>query len=92
MPKHWVQRIDSYLILYDMYLAIPKSLELISTGRSEYGDWSWDSETLTKAIDFLHQLTSSEFPVLFCITMRVFLSLRHVTINLQQRTHDVISA
>ena len=64
-------------------------MELISTFSSEYGDGSWDSETLTKANSFHHQLTSFEFLVTICITMSVFSNLRYLTINLKKRTTGV---
>ena len=65
----WVQRIDSYTVFYDLYLSILKTMEHISTCSSVFGDWSWDTDTLTKARGFLHQLNSFEFLVLFNITM-----------------------
>ena len=77
-------------LLYDLYPAIIKTLESISTCSAEYGDWSWDSETLTKASGFLHQLGSFEFFITFCITMRVLSSLRSLTIKLQKKTIDII--
>ena len=88
----WVQRIDSYLVFYDLYPAIIKTLESISTCSAEYGDWSWHSQTLTKASGFLHQLGSFEFFLTFCITMRVLSSLRSLTIKLQKKTIDIIGA
>lgn len=88
----WVQRIDSYLIFYDLYLAVIKAMESISMCNSEYGEWSWDSETLTKANGFRHQVSSFEFLVSFNITMRIFSSLRSLTVNLQKKTHDILAA
>ena len=59
-PTCWVQSIDSYLLLfYNLYPAIIKIMELISNCSSKYGDWSWDSETLTKAnqpVSFINSL------------------------------------
>lgn len=88
----WVQRIDSYLIFYDLYLAVIKTMESISSCSSEYGDWCWDSETLTKADGFLHQVTSFEFLISFSITMRIFSTIRSLTVNLQKKTHDILAA
>jgi len=48
----WVQRIDPYTVFYDLYASIIKTMEAISTCSSEYGEWSWDTETLTKARGF----------------------------------------
>lgn len=87
-----MQRIDSYLIFYDLYLAVIKAMESISMCNSEYGEWSWDSETLTKANGFRHQVSSFEFLVSFNITMRIFSSLRSLTVNLQKKTHDILAA
>ena len=88
----WVERIDSYLIFYDLYLPLIKVMESISTCSSEHGNWSWDSETLTKANGFLRQLTSFDFLISFSISMRILSSLRCLTINLQKKTLDVLSA
>ena len=67
-------------------------MESISTCSSEHGNWSWDSETLTKANGFLRQLTSFDFLISFSISMRILSSLRCLTINLQKKTLDVLSA
>ena len=88
----WVQRIDSYSVFYELYPAILKTMESIRTGSSEYGEWAWDSETLTKAGSFLHQLESFEFLVSFSIAMRMLSSLRSLTIKLQKKANDILVA
>ena len=89
----WIQRIDAYLFFFDLYPAILKTMEGISTCSLEYGgDWSWDSETLAKASGFLHQISSFQFLVAFSITMRIFSSLRSLTVNLQKKTHSILTA
>ena len=88
----WVQRIDSYTVFYDLYSCIIKTMEAISTCSAEYGEWSWDTETLTKARGFLHQLVSFEFLVTFNVTMRVLSSLRFVTVKLQKKSSDILAA
>lgn len=67
-------------------------MEAISTCSSEYGEWSWDTETLTKARGFLHQLVSFEFLVTFNVTMRVLSSLRSLTVKLQKKSSDILAA
>ncbi len=79
----WVQRIDSYIVFYDLYPAIVKTME--------FRVW-WDSETLTKANGFLRQLCSFEFLVSFSVTMRVLSSLRSLTVKLQKKAKDILSA
>ena len=59
---------------------------------TEFGTWSWDSETVAKASGFLHQLNSFEFLISFCITMRVLSSLRSLTIKLQKKANDILAA
>ena len=44
----WVQRIDSYTVFYDLYRYIIQIMESISMCGFEYGQWSWDTETMTK--------------------------------------------
>ena len=68
-----------------------EGIELISTSNSEYGDWSWDSETLTKANNFhinllllnflFHSALQCEYLVVFDMHQSTFM-----------RNHDVISA
>ena len=88
----WVQRIDSYTVFFNLYTSIIKTMEAISTCSSEYGEWSWDNETLTKARGFLHQLVSFEFLVTFNVTMRVLSSLRSLTVQLQKKSSDILAA
>lgn len=87
----WVQRIDSYTVFYDLYPCIIKTMEAISLagGTSE---WSWDSETLTKARGFLHQLLSFQFLITFYVTMTVLSSLRILTVKLQKKSNDILAA
>ncbi len=86
-----VQRIDSYTVFYDLYPCIIKTMEAISTQRST-SEWSWDTETLTKARGFLHQLLSFEFLVAFNVTMIILSSLRFLTVNLQKKSNDILAA
>ena len=89
----WIQRIDSYLFFYDLYPAILKTMEGISICTLEYdGNWSWDSETIAKANGFLHQICSFQFLVSFSIAMRIFSSLRSLTVNLQKKTQSILTA
>lgn len=67
-------------------------MEAISTCSSEYGERSWDTQTLTKARGFLHQLVSFEFLVTFNVTMRVLSSLRSLTVKLQKKSSDILAA
>ena len=85
----WVQRIDSYTVFDDLYPFIIKAMEAISfTGGNS--EWLWDTETLTKARGFLHQLQSFEFFVTFQVTLRVLSSLRSLTIKLQKKSQDTL--
>ncbi|MCG8622768.1 MAG: hypothetical protein MJE68_12330 [Proteobacteria bacterium] len=54
-------------------------------------DWKWDTDTVTKANSFLYQLESS-FLVCFKILLEVLANLRSLTVKLQQRVLDVLSA
>ena len=86
----WVQRIDSYTVFFDLYAPIIKTMENISD--CPRGDWSWDTETLTKARGFLHQLNSFEFFISFNVTMRIMSSLRTLTVKLQKKSIDILAA
>ncbi len=87
----WVQRIDSYTVFYDLYSSTIKTMEHISTCSSDYGNWSWDTDTLTKARGFLYQLNSFAFLVAFNITMRILTSLHSLTVKLQKASNDILS-
>ena len=90
---HWVQRINAYTVFYDLYSSIIKTVEHISTCNcSEYGNWSWDTKTVTKARGFLFQLKSFEFLLAFNITMRLLSTLRSLTVKLQKTSNDILAA
>ena len=61
----WVQGIESYTVFYDLYAPIIKPWRPSAHVVLKYDEWSWDTETLTKASGFLHQLLSFEFLVTF---------------------------
>ena len=90
--SRWIQRIDSYTVFYDLYASIIKTMESICACSSEYGEWSWDMETLTKARGFLHQLVSLEFLVTFNVTMKILSSLRALSLKLQKKSNDILAA
>jgi len=54
----WIERIDAFLTFYDLYPVVVKTMEEITTRGTNFGDWSWDSDTITKANGFLHQITN----------------------------------
>ena len=78
--------------LYDLYPFIIHTMQAISTGCSEHGDWSWDPDTVTKANGFLHHITTFEFLVSFSVAMRLLSSLRGLTIKLQKQSKDILQA
>ena len=55
-------------------------------------DWKWDTDTITKANSFLYQLESSSFLVCFKILLEVLANHWSLTVKLQQRAIDVLSA
>ena len=92
MQARWVQRIDFYTVFYDWYLSIIKEMESISVWGSEHGECSCDPETLKKARGFLHQLVSFEFLVTFNVVMKVLSSFNSLTVNLQKKSNDIVTA
>ena len=88
----WVQRVDAFIVFYELYFVIIKTMQAISTRNTEYGEWSWDDKTNTKANGFLGQLTNFQFLVSFYVTMTVLSSLRGVTVKLQKRSTDILRA
>ena len=84
-----------YAVFLELLPAIHLCLEAMVHPRlhQQLGmDWSWDGETITKANDFLFQLQSSLFLVSFQILVQAFQILRELTVKLQSRAIDVISA
>ena len=91
----WVEKIDSYAVFKELLPAVHLCLEAIAQPHlhQELGtDWSWDGETITKANGFLYQLQSSSFLLSFQILLQVFQLLREITLKLQMKAIDVISA
>ena len=57
---------------------------------NDYGTWNWNSETRQKATGFSYQVSSFNFFIAISVTMRH--TLRSVTVKLQHRSLDIISA
>ena len=47
---------------------------------------------MTKARGFLHQLVSFEFLITFNVTMRILSSLRFLTVKLQKKSNNILTA
>ena len=63
----WVEQIDSYNAFLELLPAVHTCLQAMinPNQHEELGtQWSWDGETITKAIGFLYQLESSSFLIL----------------------------
>ena len=91
----WVERIDSYAVFLELLPALHLCLEAMVHPHlhQELGtDWSWDVETITKGNGFLFQLQSPLFLVSFQILLQVLHILRELTIKLQMKATDVVSA
>ena len=91
----WIQRIDSYAVFLQLLPALHITLQAMvcpNLYESLGTDWKWDTDTITKANGFLYQLESSSFLVCFKILLEVLTNLRCLTVKLQQRAVDVLSA
>ena len=91
----WIQRIDSYAVFLELLPALHLCLEAMDQPQlhQELGtEWNWDRETITKANGFVFQLQSSLFLVSFQILVQVLQILRELTIKLQLKAIDVVSA
>ena len=60
--------------------------------KNECGTWNWNSETRQKATGFSYQVSSFNFFIAISVTMRLLSTLRSVTVKLQHRSLDIISA
>ena len=90
----WIERIDLYIVFLELIPAVHKTLQAMTSpvDFSDLGDWSWDSETVTKASGFLYQLESSSFLITFIILLEVLSNLRGLTCKLQMEAIDVLYA
>ena len=88
----WIERIDSYLAFQDLYSFIVTTMEGISSRVVDYGDWSWDSDTVTKANGYRRHITNFEFLISFSIAMRLLSRLRGLTVKLKKQSKDVLAA
>ena len=86
----WIERVDSYSIFFELYPFVIQVMEDICHCNSS--EWSWDSESITKANGFLHNITSFQFLVAASIAMRLLSFLRSVTVRLQKRSIDIVNA
>ena len=60
--------------------------------QEQYGHWSWDTETLTRANGLQHVLTSFDFLMSLTTTANALASLRPLSIKLQRRSWDIVKA
>ena len=63
----WIQRIDAYAnfeLLPAIYISLYSIIDSTQY-EDDLGAWNWDSESITKANGFFHQLESSSF--LLCV-------------------------
>ena len=91
----WIQRIDSYIVFLELLPALHTTLQAMVFPRQyeDLGDnWSWDSDTVTKANGFLFQLLSPSFLISFKILLEILQALKSLTLKLQMQAIDVIYA
>ena len=91
----WIQRHEAYETFYELYPYIVKVLEAIVYGNTEDvggGNWSWDSETKTKANGLLHTLCSFEFVIAMMCVLKILCIIRPLSIKLQRKTNDIVLA
>ena len=84
-----------YVVFQELLPAVHTSLQAIVYPRQheELGtDWSWDSETITKANEFHFQLQTSSVLVRFKILLQVLYCLRELTMKLQMQVIDTVYA
>ena len=88
----WAARHDAYSHSYQAYVYIVKSLEMISMNEAKNGYDAWDPKSRSSANSLVQGITSFEFIVNF-LTAYIYLShLEGVTVKLQGRTVDIITA
>ncbi len=70
----WVERIDSYVVFLDLFVAVHHTLSAM-VNPSEFPEvgtnWAWDGETITKANGFLYQLQSPSSLICFKLLLEV---------------------
>ena len=80
---------DSYSIFFEMYPFLIQVMEEISHNASS--EWSWDSESITKANGFLHNITSFQFLVTASIAIRLLSFLLCLTVKLPKCSIHILS-
>ena len=91
----WVERHEAYENFFSLYECIVNTMDAMLNERqheADYGSWSWDRETLTKANGLIHALTNFEFIVSLVVTLKCLSVLKPVSVKLQKKSNDVMTA
>ena len=94
----WAERQIAYQHFYQCFTFITTALEVIALSfhqddlSDDYRNCSWDNDSKNTANSFLHAMTSFDFIVSFLITYQYLSPLAGITVSLQRRTADIVSA
>lgn len=91
----WVERHEAYENFFALYECIVITLDVILDERQHEADYSvmnWDRETLTKANGLSHAITNFEFIVALVVTLKALSVLKPVSVKLQKKSNDVMTA
>ena len=84
----WVERIDAFDRVKNLYSSIVACLESISAEGSQM----WSPDSLTDASTLLLAITTTEFISALVITHECLQYLRGLTVNLQEEAKDIVQA
>ena len=92
----WVEWHQAYETFTELFPTVVSTLDVMlheaDNRQEQYGHWSWDTETLTRANGLQHVLTSFDFLMSLTTTANALASLRPLTIKLQRRSWDIVKA
>ena len=94
----WAERQNAYQHFYQCFTFVVTALEVIALSlhhddmSDDFRNCKWDNNSKNEANSLLHVMTSFEFVISFLIAYQYLSPLAGVTVSLQSRTKDIVSA
>ncbi|XP_068217819.1 52 kDa repressor of the inhibitor of the protein kinase-like [Palaemon carinicauda] len=93
----WVERHDCFNTFHELYIPTVTTLEVIFSPHEFTDiigneDWSWDSDTRTKARGLFSTMKSFEFVTAFYATKQTLYAIRPIAVKLQRSDLDCYEA
>ena len=88
----WMYRHEAYENFGTLFTYLVTVMTAINSGDDTHGRIDWDSDTVVKANGLLKMYTTFQFIVVFVVTMNAMAIIKPVSVKLQKRLIDIVSA